>query len=94
RYDAAIAAIVADGGSEVVAVSHGAAIRVWAAARCETAERSFAGTHQLDNTGAVTLQSVRDGRWKMLAWHSAPLGGEQLRDRSAIDPTGERTEGA
>ncbi len=92
RFDATIADIVSMGGASVVVVSHGAAIRTWVAARCENTDGTFAGTHQLDNTGLAVLESRRGHLWRMIEWHSAPLGGLELADSRAVDPTGESVE--
>jgi broad specificity phosphatase PhoE len=96
RFDASIAAAVEAGGTALV-VSHGAAIRTWVAARCLSLDGSFASSHQLDNTGLVTLESghrgLADGRaWRLVSWHSSPIGGAGLSDHNALDPTGESTE--
>lgn len=92
RYDAAIAQIVRSGGPTVIAVSHGAAIRTWVSARSRNLDGDFAGTHTLDNTGLVTLQSSGPNGWEMIDWHAAPIGGATLSDSSAIDPAGKGVE--
>jgi broad specificity phosphatase PhoE len=89
RFDDAIADILAEQGKTVVAVSHGAAIRTWVAARCENTDGSFAGSHQLDNTGAAILEGDHVRRWRLIDWCSEPLGGAHLADVRAVDPTGE-----
>jgi broad specificity phosphatase PhoE len=91
RFDAAIAGIRAGGGGTVVAVSHGAAIRTWVAARCANTDGEFAGTHTLDNTGLARLESRDHDQWELLDWQAAPVGGIQLADSRAVDPTGEGT---
>jgi len=92
RFDDAIADILKTGTSTIVAVSHGAAIRTWVAARCENTDGSFAGTHQLDNTGMAILDGKRVRDWRLVDWRSAPVGGAGLTDASAIDPAGEALE--
>ncbi len=86
RFDAAIAR-VRESGDVALAVSHGAAIRTWVAARCDNTNGVFAGTHQLDNTGLVTLHSHEHG-WHLDDWRSTPLGGTHLADAEALDPLG------
>lgn len=55
-------------------VSHGAAIRVWTAARARNVDVPFAGAHRLDNTAVVILEgSPREG-WQALSWAGADLG--------------------
>lgn len=99
RYDAAIDAIVAhttdtDPEAQAVAVSHGAAIRVWSALRCGQESSLAAGRRHMENTGAVTLQ--RDnGIWRVVNWQQSALGGAAVASPPRIaeaDPTssGER----
>ena len=71
----------------MLVLSHGAAIRTWVAARCDNTNGVFAGTHQLDNTGLVTLHS-HDHGWHLDDWQSAPVGGAHLADAGALDPMG------
>jgi broad specificity phosphatase PhoE len=92
RFDAAIADILAGRVRSVVAVSHGAAIRTWVAARCDNTDGEFAGTHQLGNTGAAILEGDRVQSWRLVDWLSAPLGGSELNDAAALDPTGRAVE--
>ncbi|BDZ50054.1 hypothetical protein GCM10025867_22950 [Frondihabitans sucicola] len=77
-------------------VSHGAAIRVWVAARAAGATHDFAATHQLLNTGVAFLESLHQNdelghRWRLLEWVREPTGGEFLEDDTADDPTGRDT---
>jgi probable phosphoglycerate mutase len=95
RYDAAIAGIATaaaatDGASGSVAVvSHGAAIRVWAAARTHNIDTGFAARHVLANTGIVALDGDPDAGWNLLHWDGSPVGGLALADPTAEDPTGD-----
>jgi probable phosphoglycerate mutase len=89
RYDAAIRDVLDSRAKVVVAVSHGAAIRTWVAARCDNTDGGFAGTHQLDNTGVAVLEGDRVHDWHLVEWQSTPLGGTGLADARAVDPTGE-----
>ncbi|MCU1422571.1 MAG: hypothetical protein JWN36_2222 [Microbacteriaceae bacterium] len=86
RFDAAIEQ-ARSAGDDVLVVSHGAAIRTWVAARCDNTNGVFAGTHQLDNTGLVTLHS-HDRGWHLDDWQSTPVGGAHLADDRAVDPMG------
>ena len=88
RYDADIAEAAASGAT-VAVFSHGAAIRVWAAARAVNVPPMFAGLHDLDNTGVVELSGSPDDGWTLLSWAGVPLGGKPLTDADAVDPTGE-----
>jgi probable phosphoglycerate mutase len=65
------------------------AIRAWAAGRAVNIAGSYASTHQLDNTGMVVLEADSLGGWRLLDWVESPLGGTQLADARAIDPTGQ-----
>ncbi|MGW2834492.1 histidine phosphatase family protein [Streptomyces sp. NPDC001286] len=71
RYDAVVAEAAASGAGTVAMVSHGAAIRMWTAARADNVDVPFAAAHPLRNTGVVILDgSPRDG-WKALSWAGA-----------------------
>ncbi|CAN5149425.1 histidine phosphatase family protein [soil metagenome] len=93
RFDADIARVAAEAENAVV-VSHGSAIRVWVAGRATNVPRSFAGEHELDNTGVVELDGSPELGWTLLAWQGIPIGGAQLADPTAEDPTGETLEQA
>ncbi len=58
-----------DWHSDIVVVSHGAAIRL-AAATLAGVEGSFVLEHHLANTEAVTLAPITDGRWSCVQWGS------------------------
>ena len=85
RFDADIARVAADHGSgesetsagarAAVVVSHGAAIRVWVAGRATNVPPSFAGEHEIDNTGVVELDGSPERGWKLLSWQDQPVGG-------------------
>jgi probable phosphoglycerate mutase len=56
-----------DWTSDIVVVSHGAAIRL-AAATLAGVDNSFVLEHHLANTDAVVLAPVTDGRWSCVHW--------------------------
>jgi probable phosphoglycerate mutase len=56
-----------DWTSDIVVVSHGAAIRLTAAVLADV-ESSFALDHHLANTEAVVLTPAADGRWDCVQW--------------------------
>ena len=90
RYDASIAQVAAEHPHGVaVVVSHGAAIRVWVAGRAINVPPSFAGEHDIDNTGVVELEGSPEDGWTLLSWQGTPVGGAELADDTAADPTGE-----
>lgn len=89
RFDAGIAEVAASEVQTAVVVSHGAAIRVWVAGRSTNVAPSFAGQNELDNTGIVELQGSPDEGWALVSWAGLPVGGADLVDDTAADPTGE-----
>jgi broad specificity phosphatase PhoE len=58
-----------DWHSDIVVVSHGAAIRL-VAATLAGVESSFVLEHHLANTEAVALAPITDGRWSCVRWGS------------------------
>ena len=94
RYDAALAELLTTGErgghGTVAAVSHGAAIRAWVGARAVNADDEFIRHHLLENTGVVTLEGTIDRGWRLQTWQGLPVGGAELLDVDAPDPTGER----
>jgi probable phosphoglycerate mutase len=56
-----------DWTSDIVVVSHGAAIRL-TAAMLAGVEGSFVLDHHLGNTEAVVLSPITDGRWSCVQW--------------------------
>jgi broad specificity phosphatase PhoE len=63
-----------DWHSDIVIISHGAAIRL-AAATLAGVAASFVLEHHLANTEAVTLAPITDGRWSCVQWgsHNPPF---------------------
>jgi broad specificity phosphatase PhoE len=68
RFDADIDAAVATGADSAAIFSHGAAIRVWAAARSRNVPPEFAGSHDLVNTGVVELHGSQQDGWTLVNW--------------------------
>jgi broad specificity phosphatase PhoE len=89
RYNADLAEIVDSGAETAAVVSHGAAIRVWVAGNACNVDPSFAGQNDLMNTGIVVVEGSFDGGWRLLEWAGTPVGGAELADAAADDPTGE-----
>jgi broad specificity phosphatase PhoE len=71
RYDAVVAEATGSGAGTVALVSHGAAIRMWTAARADNVEVAFAAARPLDNTGVVILEGSPADGWKALSWAGA-----------------------
>ncbi|GAB3872730.1 histidine phosphatase family protein [Terrabacter terrigena] len=72
RYDAAIARIASDGHESAVAVSHGAAMRVWCSASLGL-PADFFEERRLDNTHVVTMEGDPATGWSLLAWGDEPV---------------------
>lgn len=91
RFDADIARIAAehDADATVAVFSHGAAIRVWAAARAGNVDPTFPGREHLDNTGVVVITGDPAAGWVMESFAGAPIGGPALQDPAADDVTGD-----
>jgi broad specificity phosphatase PhoE len=73
RYDAVIAEAAASGARTVAMVSHGAAIRMWTAARAHNVDITFAAARPLKNTGVVILEGSPSDGWKALSWEGATV---------------------
>ncbi|NUR02099.1 MAG: histidine phosphatase family protein, partial [Streptomyces sp.] len=71
RYDAVVAEAARSGAATVAMVSHGAAIRMWTAARADNVDVPFAAARPLDNTGVVILEGSPADGWKALSWAGA-----------------------
>ncbi|MFC5213110.1 histidine phosphatase family protein [Streptomyces coerulescens] len=71
RYDAVVAEAAGSGAGTVALFSHGAAIRMWTAARVGNVDVAFAGAHPLENTGVVVLEGSPEDGWKALSWAGA-----------------------
>ncbi|MET7682128.1 histidine phosphatase family protein [Streptomyces sp. NPDC005423] len=98
RYDAVIAEAAASGSGTVAMISHGAAIRMWTAARADNVNVPFAAARPLDNTGVVILEGTPADGWQALSWAGAvvepagaagdagpagrPLGPDRRPDRA------------
>ncbi|HEU4807850.1 MAG TPA: histidine phosphatase family protein [Homoserinimonas sp.] len=89
RYNADLREIAESGASTAAVVSHGAAIRVWVAANATNVAPSFAGENELDNTGVVVVEGSFDQGWTLTRWADQPVGGAEMADATAADPTGE-----
>ncbi|WP_217239090.1 histidine phosphatase family protein [Streptomyces sp. AC555_RSS877] len=88
RYDAVVAEAAASGASAVAMVSHGAAIRMWTAARADNVDVAFAAARPLDNTGVVILEGSPSDGWKALSWAGAVVtpAGEGGPAGRPVDP--------
>lgn len=90
RWDDAIAQVEASGADVVAAFSHGAAIRIWAATTAQNVPHDLGSRRHLENTGVVELEGSTADGWRLVDWEGEPLGGDDLVDRTAQDPTGEQ----
>lgn len=89
RYNAAIDAIAAQHDGTVAVVGHGAAIRTWTSWAARNTDDEFTRTHDLTNTATVVLEGSPAAGWILTHWDGNPVGGAQLEDATAPDPTGE-----
>ncbi|MFJ9558756.1 histidine phosphatase family protein [Streptomyces fuscichromogenes] len=87
RYDAVIAEAAASGAGTVAVISHGAAIRLWTAARADNVDVPYAASRPLGNTGVVILEGSPADGWKALSWE-----GAVVEPTGASGPTGEPLE--
>ncbi|WP_210584904.1 histidine phosphatase family protein [Streptomyces sp. GESEQ-35] len=92
RYDAVVAEAAGSGAGTVAMVSHGAAIRMWTAARADNVDIAFAAAHPLDNTGVVVLEGSPSDGWKALSWAGAVV--EATGPGTGGGPTGQPVEPA
>jgi broad specificity phosphatase PhoE len=90
RFDAAVRTILDSGAATAAVVSHGAAIRAWAGGRAGNIDSRFVRAHRLRNTGVVEVDGDFETGWTCVTWTSDPVGGDELVDRTAQDPTGGR----
>ncbi len=75
--------------SDIVVVSHGAAIRL-VAAMLAGVDSTFAIDHHLANTESVVLAPVTDGRWSCLQWGAlTPPFGPDATSTSMVTTVGD-----
>lgn len=77
RYDDAIAQVAAGGHRCAVAVSHGAALRVWAAERV-TGFAEALGRGFLNNTGIIIAEGDPDAGWQLVEVEGVIIYDEEL----------------
>lgn len=96
RYDAAVRAIATaqDADGAAVAVSHGAAMRLWVSARSVNGTPELAAENRIMNTGMAVLEGDPDAGWTLVEWHTEPIGGIELEDLTAHDVTGDAADEA
>jgi broad specificity phosphatase PhoE len=89
RFTDAIARTTEAHDGTVAVFSHGAALRTWASAISTNIDEAFSRAHDLPNTGMIVIEGSPADGWVATSWNGEPVGGEQLDDPTAIDPTGE-----
>lgn len=92
RYDGAVAEILDAGHRTALVISHGAAIRTWVSSRVTDSATHAMATEGLANTALIEVEGDFESGWKILSWHSEPVGGSFLADDAAPDPTGHGTD--
>lgn len=69
RFDDAVRAfeqeVLEAGGGDALAVSHGAAIRTWAAIRCRDVDPVAVSRHRLANTAVIVLEGSSRTGWQL-----------------------------
>ncbi|GAA4193608.1 histidine phosphatase family protein [Gryllotalpicola kribbensis] len=90
RFDAAVAEIARAHDDTAAVFSHGAAIRAWVGARALNVSGEFTLRNPIDNTGVAVLDGSVERGWRLISWANTPVGGAELADVQAPDPTGER----
>lgn len=88
RFDAVVDEIVASGAELALAVSHGAMIRCWSAARSVNVGTDFVAQNPLGNTGIVVLEGGADG-WRVLTWEGRSVPAEDASPAGAEGPAAE-----
>jgi broad specificity phosphatase PhoE len=88
RFTTAIDQAV-DGRSTVAVFSHGASLRTWASAISRNIDEAFSRSHDLPNTGMIVLEGSPTDGWTATHWDGEPIGGADLDDPMAVDPTAE-----
>lgn len=68
RFDAAVAAIAAAGHASALLVSHGAALRMWIAARVGGIEAPEVVHRPLPNTTVVSIDGTPEAGWRFVSW--------------------------
>lgn len=84
RYDAAVAHVAAAGHQAALVVSHGAALRMWIAARVRGVALDEVIGRRLGNTTVVSLEGSPDEGWHYLAW-------DEVAEHEADVPVRRRT---
>ncbi|UCM87963.1 histidine phosphatase family protein [Streptomyces marincola] len=93
RFDSVVEEAAGTGAGTVAMVSHGAAIRMWSAARAENIDSAFVAAHELDNTGVVILSGAPGEGWRVVRWEGRALGPEDSVPHTS-GPAGEPVEDA
>ncbi|GAB2893626.1 histidine phosphatase family protein [Streptomyces mayteni] len=73
RFDAVVDEVARSGVETAALVSHGAAIRMWVAARAANIDVPFAAAHKLSNTGVVALTGSPAEGWQARTWEGDPV---------------------
>ena len=89
RFDDSIDTVAGTTDGTAVVFSHGAAMRVWTAGRAKNIPASYAGEHDIHNTGVLEFDGSPAEGWTLVSWQGNAVGGSQLDDPTADDPTGE-----
>lgn len=86
RFDEVVRELADAGHASAVIVSHGAMIRYWVARATANVDAEFVSTHQLSNTGVVTVNGSPDEGWITESWTGIPVGGPAVADLAHDGP--------
>jgi probable phosphoglycerate mutase len=67
RFDGAVRTLE-NAGARAAAVSHGAAIRTWVAARCRGVDAASVSRRALANTGIAVVEGSTRAGWRLTGW--------------------------
>ncbi|MFB7515472.1 histidine phosphatase family protein [Streptomyces sp. NPDC056144] len=74
RFDAVMAEAAGCGASVAALVTHGTAIRIWAAARTDNVCIGFALENEVPNTGVVVVEGTPADGWRVRSWAGVEVG--------------------
>ncbi|NJP66270.1 histidine phosphatase family protein [Streptomyces spiramenti] len=91
RFDEVVAEVAAEGMTAAL-FSHGAAIRMWTAARAGNVQVDEVAFRELENAGVVTVTGSPTDGWRLESWTETPVG--HTGEAAGSGPAGETTDEA
>ncbi|MFE9043690.1 histidine phosphatase family protein [Streptomyces sp. NPDC012421] len=74
RFDAVTAEAAGCGARVAALVTHGTAIRIWAAARTDNVCVGYALENEVPNTGVVVVEGTPAAGWRVVSWAGTEVG--------------------